>query len=199
MNAQSMPRPAGTQALRALAVALPESSRYSAPVAVNPAAGFGDPISKRRTGAIDPIAGAFFVPAMPCYGGRAWETFGSAGCLVAGSPTCVQLPPIRLATIGWQSQPLQRGFTMNHYIPLTAIDCLIPSLLIDTQSPPDVLHANAAARILAVTQALESLDRLELNDADSVDLKHLTHACAILLRDGCDLLDVLGRRLHVST
>jgi len=88
---------------------------------------------------------------------------------------------------------------MNPYIPLTAIDCLIPSLLIDTQSPPDVLHANAAARILAVTQALESLDRLELNDADCVDLKPLTHACALLLRDGCDLLDVLGRRLHVST
>ena len=39
---------------------------------------------------------------------------------------------------------------MNQYIPLTAIDCLIPSLLIDRQSPPDVLHANAAARILAV-------------------------------------------------
>ena len=30
-------------------------------------------------------------------------------------------------------------------------------------------------------------------------LPHITHACAILLRDGCDLLDVLGRRLHVST
>ena len=81
MNAQSMPCPAGTQALRALAVALSESSRYSAPVAVNPAAGFGDPISNRRTGAHTPIAGAFFVPAMPCYGGRARETFGSAGFL----------------------------------------------------------------------------------------------------------------------
>ena len=88
---------------------------------------------------------------------------------------------------------------MNRYIPLTAIDCLIPSLLIDAQSPPDVLHANAAARILAATQVLESLKRLDPHHADSIDLKQLAHACALLLRDGCDLLDVLGRRLHVST
>ena len=86
---------------------------------------------------------------------------------------------------------------MNQYIPLTAIDCLIPSLLIDRQSPPDVLHANAAARILAVTQLFESLNRLDLSAADGVDLKHITPPCAILLRDGCDLLDVLGQRLQV--
>lgn len=86
---------------------------------------------------------------------------------------------------------------MNQYIPLTAIDCLIPSLLIDRQSPPDVLHANAAARILAVTQLFESLNRLDLSAADGVDLKHITRPCAILLRDGCDLLDVLGQRLQV--
>ncbi|MQT32841.1 short-chain dehydrogenase [Pseudomonas sp. FSL R10-1350] len=86
---------------------------------------------------------------------------------------------------------------MNQYIPLTAIDCLIPSLLIDRQSPPDVLHANAAARILAVTQLFESLNRLDLSATDGVDLKHITQPCAILLRDGCDLLDVLGQRLQV--
>ncbi|MFP3518615.1 short-chain dehydrogenase [Pseudomonas sp. SIMBA_077] len=86
---------------------------------------------------------------------------------------------------------------MNQYIPLTAIDCLIPSLLIDRQSPPDVLHANAAARILAVTQLLESLNRLDLSAADAIDLKHITQPCAILLRDGCDLLDTLGQRLQV--
>lgn len=86
---------------------------------------------------------------------------------------------------------------MNQYIPLTAIDCLIPSLLIDRQSPPDVLHANAAARILAVTQLFESLNRLDLSAVDGADLKHITQPCAILLRDGCDLLDVLGQRLQV--
>ena len=58
-------------------------------------------------------------------------------------------------------------------------------------------YANAAARILAVTQLFESLNRLDLSAADGVDLKHITQPCAILLRDGCDLLDVLGQRLQV--
>jgi len=40
----------------------------------------------------------FFVPARLCYGSCARETSGSAGWCVSGSPTCVQLPPIRLAT-----------------------------------------------------------------------------------------------------
>ncbi|MQT92896.1 hypothetical protein [Pseudomonas helleri] len=50
---------------------------------------------------------------------------------------------------------------MSTTIPMTAIDCLIPCMLIDTQTPPDVIHANAAARILAVTHLLESVSRLE--------------------------------------
>jgi len=54
-------------------------ARYGLPVAANSATGFGDLISKRRIGAPMTIAGAFFVPADPCYGGCAWETFGSAG------------------------------------------------------------------------------------------------------------------------
>ena len=85
---------------------------------------------------------------------------------------------------------------MSTTIPMTAIDCLIPCMLIDTQTPPDVIHANAAARILAVTHLLESVSRLEGFNADSVDLKHITQAAALLLRDGCDLMDALGRRLQ---
>lgn len=57
------------------------------------------PECKRRIGAPITIAGAFFVSAFSCNGGCAWETFGSAGFLFLGSPTCVQLPPNRLATI----------------------------------------------------------------------------------------------------
>ena len=81
--------------------------------------------------------------------------------------------------------------------PMTAIDCLIPCMLIDSQTPPDVIHANAAARIVAVTQWLESVSRLEGFNADTVDLKHITHAAALLLHDGCDLIEVPGRRLQV--
>ena len=86
----------------------------------------------------------------------------------------------------------------SSFIPLTAIDCTIPALLIDRNAPLDVLHANAVARVLAVTQLMESFSSREMQQADSVDLKHLATVSAQLLRDGCDLLDVLGWRLRPS-
>ena len=86
--------------------------------------------------------------------------------------------------------------TNSPYIPLTAIDCTIPALLIDRNAPLDVLHANATARILAVTQLMEMFSSREMQQADAVDLKHLATVAAHLLRDGCDLLDVLGWRLR---
>ena len=86
--------------------------------------------------------------------------------------------------------------TQHPFIPLTAIDCTIPALLIDRNAPLDVLHANAAARVLAVTQLMEMFSSREMQQADSIDLKHLATVAAQLLRDGCDLLDVLGWRLR---
>jgi len=67
---------------------------------------------------------------------------------------------------------------MNRYMPLTGHDCTVPALIIDTQAPLDVLHDAAVHRIRAVTQLLENL--------------------AIPLRDGCDLLDVISRRLNAD-
>ena len=81
--------------------------------------------------------------------------------------------------------------TNSAYIPLTAIDCTIPALLIDRNAPLDVLHANAAARVLAVTQLMETF-----SSRDVLDLKQLAATAMILLRDGCDLLNVLGWRLQ---
>ena len=86
--------------------------------------------------------------------------------------------------------------TNSPYIPLTAIDCTIPALLIDRNAPLDVLHANAVARVLAVTQLMEMFSSREVQEADSVDLKHVATVATLLLRDGCDLLDVLGWRLR---
>ena len=86
--------------------------------------------------------------------------------------------------------------TQSPYIPLTAIDCTIPALLIDRNAPLDVLHANAAARVLAVTQLMETFASRELAEADAIDLKHLANTAVLLLRDGCDVLDVLGWRLR---
>lgn len=53
--------------------------RYRLPVAANSATGICSPNSKRRNSAPITIAGAFFVPAVPCYGGCAQDTFGCAG------------------------------------------------------------------------------------------------------------------------
>ena len=86
--------------------------------------------------------------------------------------------------------------TSSPFIPLTAIDCTIPALLIDRNAPLDVLHANAVARVLAVTQLMESFSNRELQEADAVDLKHLATAATLLLRDGCDLLNVVSWRLQ---
>ena len=86
--------------------------------------------------------------------------------------------------------------TNSTFVPLTAIDCTIPALLIDRNAPLDVLHANAVARVLAVTQLMEMFSSREVQQADSVDLKHLATVSAQLLRDGCDMLDVLGWRLR---
>ena len=54
------------------------------------------------------------------------------------------------------------------YIPLTAIDCTIPALLIDRNAPLDVLHANATARVLAVTQLMETFSSREVQEADAL-------------------------------
>ncbi len=88
--------------------------------------------------------------------------------------------------------------TPDSFIPLTAIDCLIPALLIDRNAPADVLHANAAARVRAATQLMETLSNRDLELADTVDLRQIATVAMILLRDGCDLLDVLGWHLRVD-
>ena len=68
--------------------------------------------------------------------------------------------------------------THSQFIPLTAIDCTIPALLIDRNAPLDVHHANAAARVLAVTQLMESFSSREVQEADSVDLRHMATVSA---------------------
>lgn len=81
-------------------------------------------------------------------------------------------------------------------MPITGHECNIPSLLIDTQSPIDVSHDAAAYRIRAVTQSLENFVTSDEVCHNPIVLQEMTLACAILLRDGCDLLDVVGRKLQ---
>lgn len=65
-----------------IALALSNLQRYGNHVTVNPVTEFGDSRTKRRT-SVRSMAGAFFVPAMLCHGGRVRETFGSAGVRLA--------------------------------------------------------------------------------------------------------------------
>ncbi|MBT0627340.1 hypothetical protein KIH32_25840 [Pseudomonas fluorescens] len=81
-------------------------------------------------------------------------------------------------------------------MPLTGHDCTVPALLIDTCAPLDVLHDAAVYRIRAVTQLLENLAFREQLSSDAVVLQDFAQLLAIPLRDGCDLLDVIIRRLN---
>ncbi|MBK5539174.1 short-chain dehydrogenase [Pseudomonas sp. TH05] len=87
---------------------------------------------------------------------------------------------------------------MTDRIALTSNESSTPTLFIDTRAPLDELHASAAYRILAVTQLMESIVHMDNRQADATDLSQIAHASVILLRDGCDLLDVLGRRIRGS-
>ncbi|WP_213938097.1 short-chain dehydrogenase [Pseudomonas sp. dw_612] len=87
---------------------------------------------------------------------------------------------------------------MNAHMPMTNNECDIPVLLVATQAPLDVLHSNAATRFLAVTQMMESLASLDITRAEGADVQQLANAAAMLLRDGCDVMDVLGRRIRAQ-
>lgn len=81
---------------------------------------------------------------------------------------------------------------MDRYIPVTGDNCLIASLLIDTEAPLDVLHETAACRIRAATELLENLA------FEEGAYSELARVLVISLREGCDLLDVVGRRLQMQ-
>ncbi|POA35593.1 MULTISPECIES: hypothetical protein [unclassified Pseudomonas] len=85
---------------------------------------------------------------------------------------------------------------MDRYMPLTGIDLIPASLLIDTQAPLDVLQATADYRIRTVTQVLENIAFRADIESDTVVLADFAKLLVIPLRDGCDLMDVIGRRLR---
>lgn len=94
-------------------VAYTPTHMYRPAVAANSATGFGDPTHQRRISALMTIAGAFFVPAVPCHGGCAWETERSAGFLwyrfanLRTAATNNRLATIRGSSITKGASPLQ--------------------------------------------------------------------------------------------
>lgn len=68
-----------------LSIASQHQRRYGSPVTANLVTDLGRSNISRRTSAHHPNVGAFFVSAVSCYGGCAWDTFGCAGCLESRS------------------------------------------------------------------------------------------------------------------
>ena len=87
---------------------------------------------------------------------------------------------------------------MARYIPITGIDCKIPCLLIDSEAPLDVLHGTAAYRLRCVTQLLETLALGDGKGHDGLLLQDLARVSATVLRDSCDLMDVIGWKLQAQ-
>ncbi|EJL03881.1 hypothetical protein PflQ2_0682 [Pseudomonas fluorescens Q2-87] len=85
---------------------------------------------------------------------------------------------------------------MNRYMPITGIDCIPATLLIDTEAPLDVLFETADYRIRTVTQLLENIAFRSEISSDTLVLSDLCKMLTISLRDGCDVMDVIGRRLR---
>ncbi|WP_414925179.1 hypothetical protein [Pseudomonas sp. IT-P291] len=64
------------------------------------------------------------------------------------------------------------------------------------QAPFDVLQARADYCIRAVTQVLENIPYRSVLGCDTVVLEDFAKLLVIPLQDGCDLVDVIGRRLR---
>lgn len=91
----------------------------------------------------------------------------------------------------------QTEFEMNRYMALTSNADDQP-LFVDTTAPLHVLLDTAGYRIRAVTQFLENLVMRGDIPSDSVILQDFAQLCCIPLRDGCDVLDVVTRRLDAE-
>ncbi|QXI54288.1 hypothetical protein [Pseudomonas alvandae] len=87
---------------------------------------------------------------------------------------------------------------MNRYMPITGIDCTPATLLIDTEAPLDVLFETADYRIRTVTQLLENIAFRSEISSDTLVLSDFCKVLTIALRDGCDVMDVIGRRLRAQ-
>lgn len=87
---------------------------------------------------------------------------------------------------------------MTRYMPITGIDCIPATLLIDTEAPLDVLFETADYRIRTVTQVLENIAFRSDISSDTVVLTDFCKLLTTSLRDGCDVMDVIGRRLRAQ-
>ena len=86
---------------------------------------------------------------------------------------------------------------MNQYMALTSNDSATPALFVDTTAPLEILLDAASYRLQAVTHVMENLALRSELSSDVVVLSDFALLCSIPLRDGCDLLDVIARRMDM--
>lgn len=87
---------------------------------------------------------------------------------------------------------------MNEYMALTSNVDDLPSLYVNTTQPLHSLLSTVSYRIRAVTQLLENLAMRGDLTSDSVVLSDFALLCSVPLRDGCDVLDVIARRMDAE-
>jgi hypothetical protein len=87
---------------------------------------------------------------------------------------------------------------MKEYIALTSNADDLPSLYVNTTQPLHSLLNTAQYRIKAVTQILENLAMRGDITSDSVILSDFAMLCCVPLRDGCDVLEVIARRMDAE-
>lgn len=87
---------------------------YGSPVAVNPAADLGRSNKQKAHKRPTLKAGAFFVPAVPCYGGCAWDTFGCAGSLLPRSANPRTAATLTCLAADGGSSPAKGATPMQH-------------------------------------------------------------------------------------
>ena len=88
---------------------------------------------------------------------------------------------------------------MNQYMALTSNDSATPALFVDTTVPLEILLDAASYRLQAVTQVMENLALRSEISSDAVVLSDFALLCSIPLRDGCDLLDFIARRMDMPS
>ncbi|WP_057396175.1 hypothetical protein [Pseudomonas fluorescens] len=96
----------------------------------------------------------------------------------------------------WSGYEKSTSLPDNRFMALTSNCTDMPALFVDTHAPLDILSDAANYRIRAVTQVLENLSMRGSIECESFILSDFALLCAISLRDGCDVLDVVGRRLR---
>jgi hypothetical protein len=135
--------------------------RYCASVAANSATDLGGSNSKRRNSAPITIAGAFFVPAMMCYGGLCGSTFVCAGLRLPRSANPMQLAtPICLAA--------ERGGSseVNGATPMTTLNPSAIRAFAHRRMALSALRANSSLSVrlkrynahMTIVRALEAVE-----------------------------------------